>query len=360
MAGLSGFSYYKAITISNTNVDADISLFPVYVPIVDDATIGGHCVGTNGYDVQFANSDNSEALSFERIYWNNPAGTANGDFYVLVPVVDGDAPTVIRCYYGKSGESDLSAPATVFNTTNNWVAVWHLEESGSGYLDATGNDNDSVAQVAPTRVAGKVGYGQGFANAEYIQIADSNSLDIGTADFSFSSWVKKTGTGVDYIFAHRNASSGAGVSAFFSAGVDPDRLGCNIEDADNIEVGCFIAPSDIAYNTWYHLAFTCDRDNIDGFVAYKNGAVRGDVDPTTAQLSLASNQPAYIGASSAIPGYPLTGILDEIRVSNIVRPAAWVKFECLNMDDGHAAGNELSWGEELGGMPETIGLIWTR
>ena len=65
MAGLSGFGYYKTITISTTNVDADLTNFPVYIPIVNDADIGGECLAT-GYDIQFADSD-PEPFCFEHI-----------------------------------------------------------------------------------------------------------------------------------------------------------------------------------------------------------------------------------------------------------------------------------------------------
>lgn len=349
---LADFAHRKKITISNTNVDAELANFPVHVSIVNDADFD-NCQA-DGDDIIFTDSEGTE-LYFELNSATLSVGSGTeADFYVLVPIVDADAPTEIYCYYENPGasKSAYSDPTKVFDTTNNWVAVWHLEESGSGYLDATGNDNDSVAQVAPTRVTGKVGYGQEFSNAEYIEIADSASLDIGTADFSFSCWVQKTGDGVDYVFAHRNDASGAGLALNFAYGVDPDRLVCTIEDADNVGVSCSISPSDIAYNTWYHLAFTCDRDNTDGFVAYKNGTSRGDVDPTPAQLSLASSRPAYIGKGPYDTTYYLTGILDEIRISNVVRPAAWAKFECLNMDDGHAAGNEITWGAEEDDPPE--------
>jgi hypothetical protein len=105
MAGLSGFSYYKTITISKTNVSADVNNFPVFIPIVSDADIGAAC-RADGFDVQFANADNSAALTFERLTgFAVASGEASGDFYVLVPTVTTADDTVIRCYYGNAGAS---------------------------------------------------------------------------------------------------------------------------------------------------------------------------------------------------------------------------------------------------------------
>lgn len=342
---LTGWSYRKKITISNVNVGSNLTNFPVYVPIVGDTSIGAACESDGG-DIRFTASDGSTELSYEKIGFAVAAGAADADFFVLVKPVTTAVDTVIYCYYGKSGATTTSAPTTVFDTTNNWVAVWHLEESGSGYLDATGNNNDSNAQTAPTRVAGKVGYGQQFFNAEYIQVPDSASLDIGVSDFSLSCWAQKTGGGIDYIIYHQDSDTTEGWGMLYGVNADPTKIQAFIKDTLAVQVTCNPAGTDLAYNTWYHIAFTCDRDNVDGFIRYKNGTAQGDVDPTGAATSIASTNKLYIGASSAIPGYPLTGILDEIRISNVVRPAAWGKFEFYNFHDGHAAGNELTWGQQ--------------
>lgn len=353
MAGLSGFSYYKTITISNANVTADVANFPIYVPIVNDTDIGGHANGTNGFDVQFSNSDNSAVLSFERIYWNNPAGTANGDFYVLVPLVTTAAATVIRCYYGKAGESDLSAPTTVFNKdTNNWVAVWHLEESGSGYLDATANNNDSNAQTAPTRATGRAGYGQDFtrASSHYIRVATSTSLDIGTSDFTVSWWLNKHDTTDDAVISKMD---GNGWSQFQGASGSGYKSTCDIYDPDD----SYCESIEVSLNVWHHIAFSCDRDNASGFIPYADGIAGTATDPTASVSTLASGEPLYLGCHYGA-SYFLDGVLDEVRVSNTVRSAAWIKLEAKNMEEGHAAGNELTWGGELsGGEVSTVSII---
>ena len=49
---LAGWAYRKAITISNANVDADLTNFPLFVKINADADIGAGALA-NGYDIRF-------------------------------------------------------------------------------------------------------------------------------------------------------------------------------------------------------------------------------------------------------------------------------------------------------------------
>jgi len=363
MAGLEGFAYYKEITISNTNVDADIANFPVYVSVVNDTNIGGHCVGTNGYDVQFANADNSETLTFERIYWNNPAGTANGDFYVLVNPVDHDANTVIRCYYGKNGESDHSSPENTFATTNGWAAVWHLEEAGVSYLDATPNNNDSDASTDPAQITGKVGHGQDFtaASSQYIRFPDSDSLEVASSDFTITCWfyLKSNIPGGDErsIF-HKGGNSTDYYKLNLQSWTSQNRLWLDIKDDADLVLSTHT--TNLNTGTWYYGAVQVDRDVSDGARITVDATSELSGDPTVLGNITNSSQ-AYLARNYGYGTYSDIYI-DEYRFSKVLRSNAWIKFEYYNSHDGHAAGNELSWGSETptAGPAEPIYLIWTK
>ena len=362
MAGLEGFAYYKTITISNTNVDADLANFPVYVPIINDADIGGHCVGTNGYDVQFANADNSETLTFERIYWNNPAGTANGDFYVLVNPVDHDADTVIRCYYGKAEETNHSSPENTFSTTNGWAAVWHLEESGNPYLDASSNDNDSVGGTYPTQVDGKVGKGQDFdkGSSEYIQIANSASLMFDEDDdMTVSVWLKGESFVADWIIWCRGEDN-QGYHLVIPTYEEYAWARFYIQDNEAHGKTYDNDLTNFIPGTWYHVVARIDRDSSTGFQIAVNGEFNEGTDPTGVG-NLSHSNPLYLGCKLGVQNF-FNGILDEIRISRTLRNNAFIKFEYFNSHDGHATGNELNWVSEtpISGPAEPIYLIWTK
>lgn len=344
---LTGFSKYKEITISNTNVAATYSNAIAYVPIVADANIGAICQA-DGDDVQFSNSDNTATLTFERIKFAVAAGAADGDFYILVPALSTSATTVIRCYYGKAGATSASSAANTFATANGWISVLHLEESTEPYADATGVNNSDSGGVPPARATGIQSYGQDFnGSTHWINIPDSASLDIGTNDLYISAWVYLHDVSSRrMIFAKRALAGGAGyyfdvtptayISLFAGDGTDTD--------ATNDE-------QTVTANTWTHIGVAWDRSSLAKTL--KDG-VRQATGRNMTAVGDVSNAIAVAVSNRAAddPGdFYVDGIVDEIRVLAVadfttIPIGALLKWEYYNAHDGHAAGNELTWGAE--------------
>jgi len=341
MAGLSGFSYYKEITISTTNCDADLTNFPVYIPIVNDADIGGECLAT-GYDIQFADATNDNVLTFERLAgFAVSSGQANGDFYVLVPTVAGAADTVIRCYYKKTGATDASSPTGTFATANGWTAVWHMEEAPASVLDATTNNMDVTSVTSdPASVDGKIGKGVDFDTDDNMIIQDGCPTILtypGTIEF----WYKETGTMPQWARFFCNPSgtfvinkNGSGTTTLGF------QLGTNLRSITPI--------TSIWGGAWHHCLITyttLPSAPYGRFTFFHNGVEEGYVLNSDSLPDLTSEDFIISGADS---GYTCFGTCDEIRVSNEARTATYAKFNFYNSHDGHAAGNELGWGAEQG------------
>jgi len=64
-----GWDYRKKITIDNTNVDSDLSNFPLLVKIDNDQNVGEHA-RLDGYDIRFTSSDGTTLLSYDREDFN--------------------------------------------------------------------------------------------------------------------------------------------------------------------------------------------------------------------------------------------------------------------------------------------------
>ena len=340
MAGLSGFTYYKTITISNTNVSADITNGIAYVPVVADTDIGAVCLAS-GYDVQFSNSDNSSILTFERLAgFTNAGSSASGDFYVLVPTITTGSSTVIRCYYGKAGATDASSPENTFATSNGWIGVWHLEEAAGGpYIDATSNSYDSTESNSPAQGTGKMGYCVTGAAGKYIYFGDRSGLNFGTStNFSVSAWVYPTTISTEmYITAKYKDVGDLGFD--FSINADPQFSG-GICDGSVTSVKKGGTP---VINTWYHVAWTLQRASATGFRLFIDGTESGtgaDPTPTSGTISNTVDFNIMNKNNSA----PFLGLVDEVRFYSGLRTPAEIKFERYNSVAGHAAGNELTWG----------------
>lgn len=329
---LSGFSKYKEITISHANVDADLTNFPVYIPIIGDTDIGAICQ-SDGDDVQFSNAGNTATLTFERLPgFAVAAGAASGDFYVLVPTVAGSSDTVIRCYYGDADATSASSAANTFATGNNWVAVWHLEESGSGYLDATGNNNDSVSQDAPTRVTGLVGgYAQEFvaANHNWIKVADSASLDV-TTTFSGQALVKRT-SDAEAPFVNKVNSFTWTVTA-----AGKNQIVLRSDPATD-----YISTTGSDDTNQHYFGITVDSSYVHHYVDST-----ADSDQSQTNNAVANSSALFLGAYDEYESLDSNIIIDEIRIYAGALSDAWHKFTYYNWQEGHAAGNELTWGAE--------------
>ncbi|MHA1290653.1 MAG: DUF2341 domain-containing protein, partial [Candidatus Thorarchaeota archaeon] len=99
---LTGWSYRKKITIDNTNIDSDLSDFPLLVKISSDSDIGDEA-RSDGYDIRFTSDDGSTLLSYERESWSGGGGSpATAIFWVKVPTISSSSPTDIYIYYGKA------------------------------------------------------------------------------------------------------------------------------------------------------------------------------------------------------------------------------------------------------------------
>ena len=84
-------------------------------------------------------------------------------------------------------------------------------------------------------------------------------------------------------------------------------------------------PYSPSLNTWYHLVGTYDGTNIELFVNGSSvgaAALTGDMNPGKGNIR--------IGKQSEAGGY-FNGIIDETRISNIVRSAAYAKANDYNL-----------------------------
>ena len=91
--------------------------------------------------------------------WNYSTTTGSAEFWVLVPTIAASpAVTSLRMYWGNAAATDLSSGSNVFTTTNNYVAVWHMNAAtGTSELDATGSGHDAVQNGSPATVVGPSG-----------------------------------------------------------------------------------------------------------------------------------------------------------------------------------------------------------
>jgi len=210
----------------------------------------------------------------------------------------------------------ISAPEVDINT----VALWHLDESvGTTVFDETLNNNDGTihgaAWAGPTWVTAHSGNGLKFDGVDdSVEVADDDSLDI-TDGITIEAWIypEKT-SGYQNIVSKRKGGvanyalrlNGKNVEFYFS------KPGTSWSVwATNTAV--------ISSNNWYQILVVYTFGDADSIGIYVEG-----VSQTGSWIALdepditANTYPLHIGFNYA--GYPqyFKGIIDEVRIWNVV------------------------------------------
>jgi len=335
---MNGWQYYKTIQVRDTYVDADLADFPLLVAFDADPDIGRHA-RADGLDVRFTLDDGQTELDFERESFSVQNGKASGRFWVRVPQLvasgPGGAAATIRCYYGRPNASDASDPASVW--TSNFGCVFHFR---GGDPDSEYDSVDPTRQLTPKNSPTWHSDGpQGAACYEFGRSAAKS--------FYTSGWTPATGSPLTLeAFVQPTADDISAHNTFLPLRETRDYHALGTGSANRLRALSYTpgSGSPAAYATvnadqWYHVAGTFTGTNqreiwIDGQQIASNSTDVGAMDPAT-QL--------VIGDRTVGGGYGIDGRLAEVRVSTVVRSAAWLRFTWANLSSND---HELIWGGE--------------
>ncbi|MFH0779237.1 MAG: DUF2341 domain-containing protein [Parcubacteria group bacterium] len=352
---LEGWQYRNKISISNTNVDADLSYFPLLVKISETgggtANIGYNLSDTtNGYDIRFTDSDGATLLPYESESFSVASNNLTANLWVNIPTVDHDAATDIYIYYGndsantdwtaESGSGDCSAITQAQcvwkeGAAQDYSGVWHLKEVGAGvagdFKDSTANLNHSVNTASqPSSTAGLIGGAESFnAAPQYITVNSSASLAL-TGDMTIEAWVNITDFANYNGIASKVPSNKPAPYDFYTnptTGIPAFYRGNGTLYANK---NGSTAPTT---GVWQHLTVTMSDSTV---AHYLNGATNGGGALST---TIADGGTAFIIGSRGDQATKMKGSIDELRVSSVARSAAWVKFVYNNIN---SVGNELT------------------
>jgi hypothetical protein len=324
-----GWSYRKKITIDHTNVDADLSNYPLLVKINQDTDIGANAQ-SDGEDIRFTTST-GVLLPYERESWVVRAGSGSGNFWVKVPTISSSADTKIYLYYGNSGAPDLQDATNVWDA--NFKGVWHLAETGTNPTanDSTSNNNDSASQTWTPTVGGKIGGAGSFnGSSDAINITSNDGLN--PASITVSAWVKADVNNKWQYAVLKNGQWDFGRDNGGKYYLAAWKTG-------NVNVADEHAATSATTGVWEHIAFTYDGSNAKYYVnttVVINKGVSGDLFATANAVN--------IGSQAA--GNYWDGLIDDVKISNVARSAAWLKFEYYNTG---ASDNETTWSLEQNG-----------
>ncbi len=301
------------LTVTGSYPGGTLSDVPVRVHL-DPTRINYASVAPGGADLRVVTAS-GELLDFEIDNWN-PGGTS--DLWVKLPTLASASGAQLYVYYDNPAASaDTSAPNT---WSNGYVGVWHMS---AGLADSTDGTSNGTAQGATPSV-GTVGSAFTFnGTSDYIDVGNASELDV-TGDLSIEAWFR-SGNGsrdnYDRLLSKKDAWDAAGG---FNLEVQPalGYLGALGGGGD------YLRATGVSYGTsWHHVGSTINGTSgslfVDGVNVTTDGAVGAVVSST---LSL------NIGRRAGGGDYFL-GDIDEIRLSNVSRPAAWFAAQDASLRD---------------------------
>ena len=255
-------------------------------------------------------------------------------------------------------------PDSAFGKHNVWdsdyAGVWHLDDTDSTIRDSTSNENHGSAfDDVLLGVNGKTGRGAQFDGdgiyASHIEVPHSGSLAM-SDEVSVQAWVRPNAPG---------QASASGIVGKARSNCCWYEYGMRLNPSNTIR---FDAPGvtgtpessdgQITTNGWTQVTLTFDGEQKKFFF---DGEEDRSISITGSFQD--SNQPLRFGriyerGSDWDDTRRYEGVLDEVRISRIARPADWVRTEYNNQNN---PGAFWTTGEVTGdpGVPEP-GIAITR
>ena len=169
--------YRKSITIDHTQVEADLTGFPVLIHLGVDADLAARAQDS-GDDILFTDFSGSK-LNHEIEYFDGSTGELVA--WVNVPNVSSMTDTLLHIYYGSPTAVAQENPEAVWDA--DFVMVQHLDEISGTHFDSTQYSNDGVpsgsTQGLIQDAAGEMDGADDFSgDGDFLDVGTQASMDV--------------------------------------------------------------------------------------------------------------------------------------------------------------------------------------
>jgi hypothetical protein len=207
---------------------------------------------------------------------------------------------------------------------SNWTTIktWNFQTSDNGGGLGVGNYAGWYGTTWHTHgtlvgdakfVDGKIGKALTFdGTGDYVEIPDSDLLNVGTADFTMSAWFKNSsGSSTRWIYG-KGLTANVGYGMFISGN---QKIALYIKDSGGmLEVNNNTTVND---GLWHHIAISVARSG--SAVFYLDGKNDGTANVSARSGNLNSSAVARIGERPSSTGEPYIGLIDDVRIYNYSR-----------------------------------------
>ena len=252
-------------------------------------------------------------LPFEIESWDRAEGTAS--VWVRVPWIRGAERQALKLFWGHPTATNASSGSAVFNASNGYLGVWHLNRAGE---DATGalplSDHGTVA------TKGVIGGGRQFSGEVGLDAGKALAgLPTGSAGHTTELWFRSRKPNTTLMGWGNERAQGKVVMQFRS----PPQV--NV-DAYFSDANLRSRPGLIS-SEWNHVVHSYEPG---GARLFLNGDDATEASGRSRPLAIQS--PAQLWLGGWYDRYDFVGDLDEVRLSSVPRPPEWVRLEYENQN----------------------------
>jgi hypothetical protein len=263
-----------------------------------------------GEDIRFS-AGTGAPLAYQIDDWDAAAGTAS--IWVRIPTIKGNTRLEIKMYWGKADAASESSGPAVFNESNGYLSVWHMNEP---VKDEVGTLESK--DTGTTSSSGMVGKSRRFPGGKGINCGEKiTAYPTGSNPHSSEAWFRAEAPNTTILGWGNEQAQGKVVMQFASP--PHVQTDCYFSNG-NVAGGSTLATSE-----WVHVvhAYKSGDSRI-----YVNGILDGTNTGRGGPLAIKSPARMYIGGW--YNNFNFVGDIDEVRISKVTRSADWVKLQYEN------------------------------
>ena len=311
------WSYRKRINLSANKISGSHVDFPILWHSDSDDDLSSHA-SSNGHDIIFTDSDEVSRIHSEIENYSS----GSGNIWVRVPSLTHNTSKNIYLYYGNlegGNQEDIAGykPSGVWD--DNYVMVQHMyDNTTSNIIDSTSNSNDGTKKASnnPVEISGKIGKGQNFSS-DHI-----NCGNIGTPTiYTIESWIKPDalgGSGDLNTYGNTILSNSDRYACWLTVGKGGGTE-VTLRAFSTSVTGHNSTGANLNTNDWFYIVVVATKGDIAK--TYVNGIGKD---------SFNANDNAWAGNFTIGDLRPtraiyFDGIIDEVRISNLIRNIGWIK-----------------------------------